>query len=58
MIDELVSRLRGQGSPGVHLGMSAVNDRAYAFYRALGFEELCRDGTGDTGSIYMGMRLV
>ena len=33
--------------------MSAVNHDAYAFYEALGFEELIRHDDG----IYMGMRL-
>ena len=57
MIQELIARLRARGSAGVHLGMSAVNDRAYGFYRRLGFEELCRQGSGVNGSIYMGMKL-
>ncbi len=55
MIEELLDRLRQRGSPGVHLGMSAVNESAYAFYRGLGFEELLREGSGEEGSIYMGM---
>lgn len=54
MLEQLLDRLRSQGSPGVHLGMSAVNDDAYAFYRALGFKELVRHDDG----VYMGMRLV
>lgn len=35
------------GSPGVHLGVSARNERATAFYRAVGFTELgsSRHGT-------------
>jgi len=53
MIERLIERLRDNGSPGVHLGMSKINDGAYGFYVALGFEELARDG----GAIYMGMRL-
>jgi ribosomal protein S18 acetylase RimI-like enzyme len=57
MIESLVARLRYQGSPGVHLGMSAVNRRAYGFYGTLGFEELSRQGTGPSASIYMGRRL-
>ena len=52
MIDELLRRLRERGSNGVHLGMSLINDRAFGFYRALGFEELVRDEE----SIYLGMR--
>ena len=57
LIEALVARLCDQGSPGVHLGMSAVNQRAYGFYRTLGFEELSRRGTGTSASIYMGRRL-
>ncbi len=53
MIEEMLRRLRDAGSPGVHLGMSIVNDPAYAFYLALGFQELTRND--DT--IYMGMTL-
>lgn len=53
MIDELIRRLRSMGSPGVHLGLAAVNDAAYGFYIALGFHELVRDDS----SIYMGMKL-
>jgi ribosomal protein S18 acetylase RimI-like enzyme len=57
LMGQLLERLRERGSPGVHLGMSAVNDRAYGFYRALGFSELAREGSGESGSIYMGLRL-
>ncbi len=57
MIEQLVERIRAANSPGVHLGMSAVNDAAYRFYRALGFEELLRHGVGEEGSIYLGMKL-
>ena len=52
MIEELIARLRSMGSPGVHLGMSNVNDAAYGFYVALGFQELIRHGN----AIYMGMK--
>jgi ribosomal protein S18 acetylase RimI-like enzyme len=58
MMNELMNRLRDKGSPGVHLGMSASNDRAYRFYASLGFVELIRQGEGDDQSIYMGKRLV
>lgn len=54
MLDQLLDRLRSEGSPGVHLGMSAENHDAYGFYRALGFEELVRH----EGGIYLGMHLV
>jgi GNAT superfamily N-acetyltransferase len=57
MIDQLLRRLRSRGSPGVHLGLSAVNDRALGFYTTLGFRELVRQGEGESGTIYMGMKL-
>ena len=53
MIEKMLRRLRDRGSPGVHLGMSAINEPAFGFYVTLGFEELTR--RDDT--IYMGMRL-
>ena len=58
MMNELMDRMRKRGAPGVHLGMAASNDRAYRFYRKLGFVELCRRGEGDDESIYMGKRLI
>jgi ribosomal protein S18 acetylase RimI-like enzyme len=57
MMMQLLARLRDRGSPGVHLGMSAVNHRAYGFYRTLGFTELTRTGSGAESSIYMGLKL-
>lgn len=54
MMEELMRRLEAGGSPGVHLGMSAVNHPAYQFYRKLDFHELAREGDGTDGSIYMG----
>jgi ribosomal protein S18 acetylase RimI-like enzyme len=57
MMIQLMDRLRTSGSPGAHLGMSAVNDRAFHFYVSLGFVELEREGTGDHASIYMGIEL-
>jgi len=56
MVDEVISVIEANGSPGVHLGMSAQNDRAYGFYLKLGFEELARDGTGEDEGIYLGKR--
>jgi ribosomal protein S18 acetylase RimI-like enzyme len=58
MMNELMDRLRAKGAPGVHLGMSASNDRAYRFYIMLGFEQLCRRGERDDETIYMGKRLI
>ena len=57
MIDEGASKIAAKGSPGVHLGMSAKNDRAHRFYLKLGFEELARDGSGENQAIYLGKRL-
>jgi ribosomal protein S18 acetylase RimI-like enzyme len=57
MIEEVVSLIADKGSPGIHLGMSARNERAYHFYRKMGFEELARDGSGENQAIYLGKRL-
>ena len=57
MMIQLIDRLRAKGSPGVHLGMAASNDRAHQFYITLGFVHLCRQGTGDDGALYMCKRL-
>jgi GNAT superfamily N-acetyltransferase len=54
MIEELMDRLRGRGSPGAHLGVSLVNTQAFGFYQRLGFKELVRVGSGRSGCIYMG----
>ncbi|HAM73079.1 MAG TPA: GNAT family N-acetyltransferase [Verrucomicrobiales bacterium] len=56
LVGELLDRMKHRGSAGVHLGMWARNERAYHFYRAFGFEELCRVGEGDRASIYLGLR--
>jgi ribosomal protein S18 acetylase RimI-like enzyme len=40
LIEALLERLAGAGSPGVHLSVSLRNPRAVAFYRHLGFTEL------------------
>ena len=57
MMEGLMERLRQHGSPGVHLGMWARNERAHAFYVRLGFHELARVGSAEDGSLYMGKRL-
>ncbi len=57
MVEALLGRMRDQGSRGVHLGMWARNERAYGFYRKLGFEELVRVGDPVQGSVYLGLRL-
>jgi len=43
LVATLCDVLRGDGSPGVHLGMSTANERADGFYRHLGFVELADD---------------
>ncbi|MBM3878316.1 MAG: GNAT family N-acetyltransferase [Verrucomicrobia bacterium] len=57
MMEHQLAALIDRNSPGVHLGLSAVNRRAYAFYRKLGFVELERVGTPEPQVIYMGKRL-
>jgi ribosomal protein S18 acetylase RimI-like enzyme len=57
MMEQIMDRLRAQGSPGAHLGVSALNTPALAFYRRLGFAELARTGTASDGVIYLGRRL-
>jgi len=38
--------------------MAASNDRAHLFYLTLGFVYLCRQGTGDDETLYVGKLLV
>ena len=57
LVEEVVLLIEAYGSPGVHLGMSARNERAHRFYLKLGFEELARDGSGENEAIYLGKRL-
>jgi GNAT superfamily N-acetyltransferase len=57
MMEHLMRTLAVQGAPGVHLGLSVVNVRAYGFYQKLGFAELARTGTSTDGVIFMGRRL-
>ncbi len=56
MLERLMGTLHERGSPGVHLGLSALNRRAHGFYQRLGFRELIRVGSGG-GVIYMGIEL-
>ena len=53
MMEELLGRLAGRGSPGVHLAMAHDNHRAAAFYAKLGFSELARGAD----AIYLGRTL-
>ena len=42
MMASLLGKLRAAGSPGVHLEMHWLNDRARRFYERLGFHEVAR----------------
>lgn len=56
MMHEIMDRLKEQGSPGAHLGVSVQNRPAIAFYSKLGFEELTRVGNNQSGCVYLGKR--
>jgi ribosomal protein S18 acetylase RimI-like enzyme len=56
MIERILDTLRARGSPGVHLGVSTLNTRAFGFYQHLGFRELMRVGSGPDECIYMGRK--
>ena len=43
MIEHLLNELRNAGSHGVHLHMSATNERALLFYQKFGFSEVYSD---------------
>ena len=57
MIEQVMNMMRSRGSPGTHLGVSALNSRARGFYAHLGFRELTRTGSGESECVYMGMVL-
>ncbi len=57
MLEDLMDRLQRRRSPGVHLGVSMLNEVAFGFYARLGFRELVRVGSGKNGCIYMGKSL-
>lgn len=57
MIARNLATLRRRGSPGAHLGVSALNTRALGFYDRLGFKELSRTGPVHDVCIYMGRLL-
>jgi ribosomal protein S18 acetylase RimI-like enzyme len=57
MMEWMLEALVAKGSPGVHLGLSAANQRAYRFYLKLGFAELARVGATTPQVIYMGRKL-
>jgi ribosomal protein S18 acetylase RimI-like enzyme len=56
MMEMLMAKLRARGSPGAHLGVSANNFPAQAFYKKLDFHELARVGAGNDAVIYMGRK--
>ncbi len=53
LLETLFAALAASGSPGVHLGVAAANERAIGFYRRMGFTELRREH----GGLTMGRRL-
>ncbi|MCW7538488.1 GNAT family N-acetyltransferase [Aquabacterium sp. A7-Y] len=53
LMERFVAALRERGVPGLHLGVSALNPRAIAFYRRFGFETLQAHPWGE----WMGLRL-
>jgi ribosomal protein S18 acetylase RimI-like enzyme len=57
MLEQVMDKLRERGSPGAHLGVSALNTPAFGFYQRLGFRELIRVGSGNDACIYMGKSL-
>jgi ribosomal protein S18 acetylase RimI-like enzyme len=57
MMEQVMDKLRQRGSPGAHLGVSALNELAFGFYERLGFRELTRTGGGSELVIYMGKTL-
>lgn len=54
MLERVMDHLRRRGSPGAHLGVSALNLPALGFYRHLGFRELARTGPAHDGCLYLG----
>jgi len=57
MMEKNMDMLARKGSPGAHLGVSMMNPDALGFYLRLGFHELTRIGSGNSGCIYLGKRL-
>lgn len=54
MLEQVMEMLRMKKSPGAHLGVSAMNQPAFQFYKKLGFQELVKVGAGPEEVIYMG----
>jgi len=57
MMRILESRLDDLGSPGIHLGVSTVNDSALAFYRALGYKPMPDAAALPEDVLYLGKLL-
>lgn len=57
MMETLLEALAAAGSPGVHLGVAARNDRARRFYGKLGFSELPAAGDAGATTVIMGRSL-
>jgi ribosomal protein S18 acetylase RimI-like enzyme len=57
MLEQVMAKLRERGSPGAHLGVSLLNQRAFGFYERLGFQQLIRTGSGSDTVIYLGKSL-
>ncbi len=53
MLEQVMEKLRDRGSPGAHLGVSALNPAALQFYKHLGLGELVRTGAGNDRVIYL-----
>ncbi|HKI74570.1 MAG TPA: GNAT family N-acetyltransferase [Pseudomonadales bacterium] len=53
LIEIFLDKLRDKGVPGIHLGVSKGNERAFAFYPKLGFAPVTESET----SIVYGMKL-
>lgn len=57
LVERWLETVRSLGSPGVHLGVNAANDRAMGFYRACGFHELARRAPDMPRAVWFAMAL-
>ncbi len=53
LMETLLGELRRRGSAGVHLGLGTSNQRAFEFYKRVGFEVLLEEPQ----EVYMGQKL-
>lgn len=58
MMRILESRLDDLGSPGIHLGVSSVNDNALAFYQSLGYKPMPDASPLPEDTLYLGKLLI